>query len=124
RHLMSKRDWIEVGASLLGGAGIGAAIMYFFDPQLGDIRRTQCRAATGEAISSAGERLGEAFHTVTDKVKGAGEAAADYASDTTDRARSWGHSVSNGARGYARSARRTSGDWFNSEECHSGGTID
>jgi gas vesicle protein len=142
---MSKRDWIEVGASLLGGAGIGAAIMYFFDPQLGDTRRAECRRASGEALSSAGERLGGAWETVAQKVKGAGEStadtaadwtakarrffsgaassASDYASDAADSARSWGRGVAKSTRRYARRARNAAGDWFDRDEGPSRGTI-
>lgn len=142
---MSKRDWIEVTASLLGGAGIGAAIMYFFDPELGDRRRTVCREATGEALSSAGERVGEAWETVAHKVRGAGEgaaesagdwmsrarrffsragsAASDYADDASEQARSWGRSAARSARGYARSARKTARDWADWDEGPSGGAI-
>jgi gas vesicle protein len=132
---MSKRDWIEVGASLLGGAGIGAAIMYFFDPQLGDTRRAQCRQATGEALSSAGERLGGAWENVAQKVRGAGESTADTASDWTDKARrffsgaassasDYASDAGKSARRYARRARRTAGDWLDwDDKDPSGGTI-
>jgi gas vesicle protein len=131
---MSKRDWIEVGASLLGGAAIGAAIMYFFDPQLGDTRRADCRQATGQALSSAGERLGGAWETIAQKVKGAGESTADTASDWTDKARRFFSGAASGAsdyasdagksaRSYARRVRRAAGDWFDRDEGPSGGTI-
>jgi gas vesicle protein len=124
---MSKRDWIEVGASLLGGAGIGAAIMYFFDPQLGDTRRAECREATGEALSSAGERLGNAWETVAQKVKGAGESTAETASDWTDKARrffsgaassaaDYASDAGTSARRYARRVRRTAGDWLKPDQ--------
>jgi gas vesicle protein len=131
---MSQKDWIEVGASLLGGIGIGASLMYFFDPQLGDERREQCFETTGEYLSSAGERLGETWQTVANKardvgegvaetagdwssragklarryVSGAGSAASDYAGDAAGTARSWGRSAAKTARGYTRGA----GDWL------------
>ena len=72
---MSQKDWIEVGASLLGGVGIGAAIMYFFDPDLGEQRRERCEDATGEYLSSAGEHLGEAWETVANKARDVGGTA-------------------------------------------------
>src|SRR2546421_3833376 len=131
---MSQKDWIEVGASLLGGIGIGASLMYFFDPQLGEGRREQCFETTGDYLSSAGERLGETWETVANKardvgggvaetagdwtsrarkmarryVSGARSAASDYADDAGDAARSWGRGASRTARRYARGAA----DWF------------
>jgi gas vesicle protein len=131
---MSQKDWIEVGASLLGGIGIGASLMYFFDPELGEERREQCFETTGEYLSSAGERLGETWETVANKardlaegvadtagdwtsragkaarryVSGARSAASDYADDAGDAARSWGRRAARTARGY----RRGAGDWL------------
>jgi hypothetical protein len=133
-NAMSKRDWIEVTASLIGGAGIGAAIMYFFDPDLGDRRRADCYDATGEALSHAGERMGHAWETMSHGARDAGagaadtahdwmgrakkffsragSAASDYVDDAGDSARSWGRSAARSARDYARGAGKSASGWL------------
>jgi len=131
---MSKKDWIEVTASMLGGAGIGAALMYFFDPQLGDERRSECRENVGNAMSSTGETLGETWESFSDKARSSGRSLAetagawasrtgDYlqsaASDASDR----GRQFSKATRGYARSARNTAGDWMGWNDGPSAGSI-
>ena len=131
---MSMRHWIE---SSLAGAGIGAVVMYLFDPELGEKRRVSARHAAGDTLSSTGERVSEGWHSLADKaqdvahdiahaagkwtsragraVSDAGSTASDYAGQAADRAGAYGHSLSKSARDYAGSAR----GWFSHEPEHS-----
>ena len=119
---MSAKNWIESGFSFLSGAGIGAGLMYLFDPSAGDKRRQAAREAAEHAWSATGDRLSEGWHAVADKAQEyghdiAGKAgewtsragaamskarsnAEDYAGDAADRARSYGRSASKRARGW------------------------
>ncbi len=135
---MSTREWIEVAASLIGGAGIGAAIMYLFDPESGDERRAALEARAAKAAASTGEALGGAWGSakhagsgVASQASRLAAAASDYlasaqdsASDAAHGAHRWGRGVANSAsrsaRGYLKSARKSAsnagdaaGDWWN-----------
>ena len=112
---MSTRHWIEAGASLLGGAGLGAAVMYLFDPDLGERRRQEAIDRTEGAFGSTGERLGNTWNSLSEtagqwasKASGAVSHARDkaeaYADDAVDGAASYGRGVSKAAKGYRRSA--------------------
>src|SRR5258706_3218834 len=85
---MSRRDWIEISTSLLGGAGIGAALMYLFDPDQGSARRAQAREAAGDALSTTGETLGSAWQTIAEKARDAGVSVAEYTERLAHRASS------------------------------------
>jgi len=128
---MSKKDWIEVGVSLMSGAGIGAALMYLFDPDLGDKRRQRAAELAGDYASSAGETLGAGWEharslagnigsAAADRARyigrqsrNLGSSAADYAGDFLDDAsghiRGWGNSAARSARGAVKSARHAVG---------------
>jgi gas vesicle protein len=133
---MSKRDWIEVGVSMLGGAGIGAALMYLFDPEAGEHRREMARRRAAEYAASTGEALGtgwghvshgaqslaskasdlassvgsaamEGAHAFSRGTKQLGSNVADYAGSARDQAMDWAHGAADTVRGYAgRSIRR------------------
>lgn len=47
--------------SLLGGAGVGAALMYFLDPDVGYKRRRRFGESATGAMHDAGDRLGSAW---------------------------------------------------------------
>jgi len=79
-------SWAKTGASVLGGLGIGALLMYLFDPEEGQQRRGYLTEAASDLASRAGSTLGSAW-----------ESASDTASDLGDRASS------------ALSSRRTRG---------------
>jgi gas vesicle protein len=131
---MSKKDWIEVTASMLGGAGIGAAIMYFFDPQLGDERRSECRENIGDAMSATGETLGETWESFSEKARNSGRSLAEtagawasrtgeYLQSAASDASDQGRRASRAARGYARSARNTASDWMGYNSGPSAGSV-
>jgi gas vesicle protein len=49
------------GLSFLGGALLGAAAMYIFDPEVGERRRKFIGTKAGDALSETGDRLGDAW---------------------------------------------------------------
>lgn len=134
---MSKRDWIEAGVSLVGGAGIGAALMYIFDPEAGEQRRQKARSAADDALAVAGDRLAGTWHTLSDRAddvahslsasagrlassahnlaSSARENVGGYADSAAERASSYGRGASKAARGYAKSAERTALGWMGNE---------
>jgi len=132
---MSAKDWIEVTTSMVGGAGIGAALMYLLDPERGDHRREELREMAHHAVQAANvtlgageEALGEAWEDASGRARGWGQrisrqaqrararlmhhaadaqsAAGDWMDDAHDRARGYGRDASNSARGYARQASK------------------
>jgi gas vesicle protein len=52
-----KRDMIEIGASMLGGLGIGAVVMYLFDPDRGTARRQEISRQAEHLMSDAGDMM-------------------------------------------------------------------
>lgn len=111
---MSKRDLIEVAVSVLGGAGIGAGLMYLLDPDKGGTRRDHLRENLGDAASATGEALGASWQTVSGKAKQIGSSAYEYGGAAVDKAKDWGGSVADSARDAGhyladRAGRLTSG---------------
>jgi len=51
----------DTGLSFLGGALLGAAAMYFLDPEAGERRRETIGAKAGDALRGTGDRLGDAW---------------------------------------------------------------
>jgi gas vesicle protein len=105
---MSAKNWIEVVASLAGGAGIGMGLMYIFDPERGEVRRRHLAEAADRAWEAAGTTLGAT-----------GEALEETWDDVSGRARGWGRQVSKRARqeashlmDRASDARSSAGDWL------------
>ena len=144
---MSLKDWLEVSASLVGGASIGAAMMYLFDPDRGNARREHLSEAAERALDAArvtahatGESLGETWDDVSDRARGWGnqiskqaqrrasqwrgqasdlrDAAGDWLGDASDQARGYGRSAIRSARGYANRA----GGYLPQLERHHSGT--
>lgn len=96
---MSKRDWIEVGVSMLGGAGIGAALMYMFDPEAGEKRRELAHRRAAEYAASTGEALGSGWGHVS-------HGAQSLASKASDLAGSIGSAAMEGAHAFSRGTRQ------------------
>jgi len=74
---VTKRDTAVGTFSLLGGLGVGAAVLYFFDPQSGAQRRTQCLNGIEKFFRDAWTGLGGALrdldhraHAFGDSVRG------------------------------------------------------
>lgn len=76
--------------SLLGGAGIGAALMYFFDPEEGPRRRHELGDVTGSAWGVVKERAGEYGHATA-------VAAGAFGNALSDKAGEYGHAISDKA---------------------------
>ena len=106
----SCRTGLTTGLSILGGAAIGAGLMYLLDPEEGpDRRRTVGNLATG-AISASGSAL----HTGWDKLKDTAgrvyEAASEGASAFKDKLSEGAEYATNNpyAKRLGKSARRAS----------------
>jgi len=97
----------QIASSILGGAGIGAALMYIFDPDQGRRRR--------EYIADHAQDIaGSAWDTVSNQARNIGSAAADYTSSaanvTRDKAKSLYDSARDVASGWlGRASDATSG---------------
>jgi gas vesicle protein len=111
---MMKKDLIEITTSLIGGAGVGAALMYLLDPQSGQYRREHLTDTAGQALSSARQAvhntksdishsLGHALSTLTDRARALGEDMSDYAAQTGQSAK---ESARETGRRFGRRARR------------------
>lgn len=109
---MNNRDLIEIGTSLIGGAAIGAALMYVMDPDMGEERREYARERAAEAMESAreslggaGETLGETWQSLADRVRSVSDDLTDTVSGWTHRADKAARAARKTASGYRDSAR-------------------
>jgi hypothetical protein len=68
---MGIRDAVE----LIAGAGIGAALMYLFDPDTGPDRREHLRESAADYVNDAGHALGSAWGTVRESAHHLGDRA-------------------------------------------------
>lgn len=118
---MSKRDWIEVGVSLLGGAGIGAAVMYLFDPDLGDERRERAAERASEYAAAAGETLGAGWERVAEGAHGAADRARAMAGEWSDAAAERAHALSKRGRKMGSSFADTLRDYGSNIADYAGG---
>jgi len=84
----------QIASSILGGAGIGAALMYIFDPDQGKRRR--------EYIADHAQDIaGNAWDTVSNQARNIGSAAADYTSSAAHMTRDKAKSLYDSARDVA-----------------------
>src|SRR5438876_4487486 len=97
----SYTGWARTGASMLGGLGIGALLMYLFDPEEGAQRRGYLSEAAQDLAGRAGETLGSAWESVSDSASDLGERASSALS-------------SRRTRGLLSRARDTASDWAGS----------
>jgi hypothetical protein len=118
------------GLSLLGGAGLGAALMYLMDPEQGHERRTHlgekagyAKDATAAALAAAMEVAREkgqsASEALAEKLADLGSAGAETAGHLFDRANETGHRIGKTSRRYTDSARESIGSprsWLGREE--------
>src|SRR4051794_18790417 len=107
---MRRSHLIENTMSLLGGAGVGAALMYLFDPDLGEQRRHDVRDVAGQALSSTGEALHSTAHGAADTARSVASRIGDYAHSLADsaggQASSWTDRAADMAAGAYSSARK------------------
>jgi len=84
----------QIASSILGGAGIGAALMYIFDPDQGKRRR--------EYIADHAQDIaGNAWDTVSNQARNIGSTAADYTSSAANATRDTARSLYDSARDVA-----------------------
>jgi hypothetical protein len=107
RPLMATRDYIESGISLIGGIGIGAALMYLFDPETGTTRRSYLREAAADALERAGETAGSAYESLSESTSGLREGAISRLRDYVPS----GRETSSALGRVRKSLSRTGSGW-------------
>ena len=85
------------GLALLGGAAVGAALMYLLDPEEGEHRRRNLAAHGSHAVHSAGSRVGGAWEELADYAHQVTEHVSDHATHVAEKARELGSSASDAA---------------------------
>jgi hypothetical protein len=116
--------------SLIGGAGLGAVLMYLLDPEAGEQRREHWGGRARTAASTAGNVAGNLWDMASETgghlIERAGEAgsagvaaASSFGSGLAERAGETAHSLRKGARHQVHAARDTASGWFGREEEHS-----
>ena len=110
-HTGGRGRMIDRSISFLGGAGLGAILMYLFDPDSGYDRRCQAKDAAVHAAHGAGETLGQAWHSIAESAGNlahrAGETGVGLASGASqigESAREYGRSFFGTARQFGRRA--------------------
>jgi hypothetical protein len=110
---------LSSGLNLLGGAGVGALLMYLFDPQKGAERRRELTSAAENAFKSAETGVSSSWDHLSGYAHSLGEAVAEHASSAGDKAeigalagrlaeyaKQIGNNVGRQANGYAANAGR------------------
>jgi len=77
---------LESGLSLVGGAALGAALMYLLDPDAGRRRREELTDSASNALSGTGEALSSTWETVAERARNVGGALAGHAQHLSDNA--------------------------------------
>lgn len=110
----------ENSMALLGGALLGAAAMYLLDPETGRRRRERLAETTGDALGRAGEAIGPAWESLSERARDLGgrlsenasafgSAASERAADARDSGSSmlsgWGDALGSFGRRFTRRAR-------------------
>jgi hypothetical protein len=123
----SKRA-VGIGAmSLLGGAGLGAVLMYLLDPEAGQERRENVKSLASRAAERSSDVLHNAWDMASEKLSPLADRASEIgasgmatasslSSRLADRAGDAADSLRKGARRQMRSARDTASGWFGHEE--------
>lgn len=91
------------GLSLLGGALLGAAVMYVLDPENGRRRRQYLSDKSADALDSAVHRARDLGSVVADR-------ASDWTGRLADHANDWSDSVSSGVADRASDASDAASD--------------
>ncbi|HEV2296484.1 MAG TPA: BON domain-containing protein [Tepidisphaeraceae bacterium] len=129
---------LSTGLKLIGGAGLGAVLMYLLDPEAGERRREEMRlraaraaATTGTVLGNVADMAGNVAGNVWDLSTEAGRAMAERAaqigstgvaaasglgSSLAERASDTAYAARKGARRQMRSARKGASGWFGHEE--------
>jgi osmotically-inducible protein OsmY len=98
---------LTTGLAIVGGATLGAALMYLLDPDEGPDRRKHVKGLTGSAIASTGSALESGWSKIRDTAGRVYEAAAEGAHSFKDTLSSGADHLTDNryARGFAKSAR-------------------
>lgn len=100
--------------SLMGGALVGAAVMYLLDPELGRRRRRYIAEQTGEYLGPVGETLQSGWEKVAQGARSVGqtvaEKAQEYGQNLTDIAQDYGQRLSEHARDVGSGMSDRAGD--------------
>ena len=103
-----KNSIFEDMIALIGGAGIGAAMMYLFDPDQGTQRRQDVAHTAKEAVAATGDAVGATLHEAGHTARSMAERISDYArnlaTDAGERLTNIGSRAGRRARETARSA--------------------
>ncbi len=67
---MTSRNLMGSGLSLLSSIGVGAALMYLMDPQLGRARRRLLKAAAGNALHETSEKFTSGLQNAAERARG------------------------------------------------------
>ncbi len=95
---------LENTLTLLGGAGLGAAIMYLFDPDQGPSRREDLSSTASDALSSTGEAVHSTLHGARSSAKSLAGRISEYAHDLADHVGQHASEVSGRASSLASDA--------------------
>lgn len=118
--------------SLLGGAGLGAAIMYLFDPDLGQQRRRDVTETAGDALHTTAQAASDTARSVAGRISDYAQELADnlgsqasrLSSGLTDGASNLAGSAMDSARAAARDAGNSARDYASSATDRARGTRD
>src|SRR5688572_15542212 len=78
------RTGLTTGLAIVGGATLGAALMYLFDSETGPDRRERVKGLTGSAIASTGAALEGGWKKIRDTAGRVYEASAEGAHSFKD----------------------------------------
>src|SRR5579875_2946601 len=91
---MASKSLVTASAAVLGSAGLGLAVMYFFDPELGEKRRGQVRHAASHMAESALDAVADHASALSSKAQSLASsltgAAAHQAEHIADQTRELG----------------------------------
>jgi gas vesicle protein len=112
--------------SMLGGAAVGAALMYLFDPNEGQQRRQHVGSYTGDALKGTSQTLGIAASQLAEKAKDLSQSlvsglgtGATAATDATSSAASKAYnSVADRTASMFGRQRQTNDEWLGDVDSH------
>lgn len=90
--------------SLIGGAGIGAGLMYLLDPEAGARRREELARSAAQTAHGAGQALGATWQGLGDTAHHAADAFRSASESAAEHGREWADSIASSARRAGRSA--------------------
>jgi hypothetical protein len=100
-----RRNSIGNAFSLLGGAGIGAALMYLLDPETGAERRERLGRTAATTAHGAGHALGATWHGLGETAHRASEAFQSAGHNLYERGRDLGESIGSSSSSARKSLR-------------------